>query len=670
MANDVQIRIGLQNAVTPELRKLVAEGQKTGAAFKQMFGAFTAADLAADAIRNLVAEFKNLVTYSARTEELSIVVQNIGKQAGYSADTVNYYVDAVKKMGNTKEDATRAGTKLIQNDLDLAKATDMARMAQDAATIAGIDSSEALGRMIPGIVTLQPEVLKQMGIMVSLENEYAKFAKTNGRTTTSLTSFEKQQIALNAVLNQSGKIAGNYEAAMGTAGKQVRSFERYIKDIYESLGKLTLPIYTEMVFGLADAFKFAREWLEEHKNELEEWSRRIVQATTDLKYFIIELKNLAGLADPMRNLGSAIKDGLLNQDILDIMKAMYKTLEALAHGFNMFWYGSQMNFKRAREEWALAKKAWMGADALTSKVLLIPPPPGTAAPQKAGQTPPTDAVALAAAEAARKQKELADKAAKDRLDGDAKAAAKAYEEAIKLSEQAADAERKRWEESAKAGKDYNAAIFEATATQYEKDLRAADEWLQAQRDRLNDAAIGHDEYQTKLTAAEAAADDMRGVAHYEEMDRQIEAAREQHKKSEDDKETITNQTYDRMKASMSDFLYAGIAGELESFKGIWAALWKSLARIAANALAEDLFGYVKKELKNLSGGGGGGISLGDIFSGISGLLGFDGGTPGVGGTIIVHEGGYIPRFHFGGLSSDEIPAILQRGEYVVSRRGG
>ena len=39
------------------------------------------------------------------------------------------------------------------------------------------------------------------------------------------------------------------------------------------------------------------------------------------------------------------------------------------------------------------------------------------------------------------------------------------------------------------------------------------------------------------------------------------------------------------------------------------------------------------------------------------------------GGLIMHSGGYVPRFHPGGLAYDEIPAILQKGEYVVSRRG-
>ena len=39
------------------------------------------------------------------------------------------------------------------------------------------------------------------------------------------------------------------------------------------------------------------------------------------------------------------------------------------------------------------------------------------------------------------------------------------------------------------------------------------------------------------------------------------------------------------------------------------------------------------------------------------------------GGLIMHAGGYVPRFHVGGLSSDEVPAILQKVEYVVSRKG-
>jgi phage-related minor tail protein len=73
--------------------------------------------------------------------------------------------------------------------------------------------------------------------------------------------------------------------------------------------------------------------------------------------------------------------------------------------------------------------------------------------------------------------------------------------------------------------------------------------------------------------------------------------------------------------------------------------------------------------------------MGAITSGISGIFGgmFGGGAGG--GTLlgdswtIGHTGGHvtaagiIPRYHIGGLAKDEVPAILQTGEYVVSRKG-
>lgn len=64
--------------------------------------------------------------------------------------------------------------------------------------------------------------------------------------------------------------------------------------------------------------------------------------------------------------------------------------------------------------------------------------------------------------------------------------------------------------------------------------------------------------------------------------------------------------------------------------------------------------------------------LGGMFGG---MLGTVGGTAVSSSTwlhsggLVMHSGGFVPRFHIGGLSADEVPAILQKGEYVVSRKG-
>ena len=64
-----------------------------------------------------------------------------------------------------------------------------------------------------------------------------------------------------------------------------------------------------------------------------------------------------------------------------------------------------------------------------------------------------------------------------------------------------------------------------------------------------------------------------------------------------------------------------------------------------------------------------------LVTGIASGLGFLLGGLFHQGGLVMHSGGLvpafagIPRYHWGGLASDEVPAILQRGEYVVSRKG-
>ena len=101
-------------------------------------------------------------------------------------------------------------------------------------------------------------------------------------------------------------------------------------------------------------------------------------------------------------------------------------------------------------------------------------------------------------------------------------------------------------------------------------------------------------------------------------------------------EKIMKEAAEQMQQNFSDFFYDVFMGKIHSMKDALGSFLKSLqsaiARIASNKLAEGIMDFATGLFKR-------------------------------------HEGGYIPRFHIGGLAADEVPAVLQKGEYVIRKSG-
>ncbi len=244
------IRISLEVDGTRYKADLAAAGAQTKTFSSNVKSGAASMNLLTGAARQLAGvwtsiQFAQLIKDSAllaaRNETLAVVLDVVGRNAGYTKSQMLDTASAVAELGITTGNSRKLVVRMTQAHLDLADATKLARVAQDAAVVGNINSSEAVHRLIHGITTLQPEVLRNIGIAVSLEQEYADLAKTTGRTTDSFSQAEKQQIALNAVLREGGTLAGTYEEAMDTAGKQINSLARHAETASEELGKLFEP---------------------------------------------------------------------------------------------------------------------------------------------------------------------------------------------------------------------------------------------------------------------------------------------------------------------------------------------------------------------------------------------------------------------------------------------
>lgn len=322
---------------------------------------------------------KDAALLAANVQTLDVVLAVVGRNAGYTQGQMELYTEQVKVMGITSQVAARTVIRMTQAQMDLATASQLARVAQDAAVVGNINSSEALDRLLHGVVSLQPEILRNIGIMVSFEQEYAKFALQADRTVESLTANEKQQIALNAVLREGDKLSGTYADALDTVGKKLGSMARLAETASEELGKLFQPAFAVLVDASSTALNMLAE----------------------------ELRGLNAALGT-----SGIEDYSLERVDSEIARVSKRLDELFAKDLNFaeffFFQGSQfVNLDRQLNALLERRRALQQESLKTGFIVGREPPAADANTPPPGPTPEEQAAAREAAERAAKQREEA-----------------------------------------------------------------------------------------------------------------------------------------------------------------------------------------------------------------------------------------------------------------------
>lgn len=192
---------------------------------------------------------------AARNEELANVLETVGSNLGYTTQVLGSYEDRIKKLGITTQSARQSMLQMIQANLDLEHSTDLARLAQDAAVVGMMDSSEAFQTLITVIQRGDTRMARTMGLAVDFAGAYGEMADQLGVAQTELDTQQKLQARLNEVMEAGATISGAYEAAMETAGKQMRSLNRHWEEAQAALGETFLPLLSTAVTTVTDLLK-------------------------------------------------------------------------------------------------------------------------------------------------------------------------------------------------------------------------------------------------------------------------------------------------------------------------------------------------------------------------------------------------------------------------------
>lgn len=240
------------NELTRELNDVARANRRQT---ESMTAAVTIGNLLADTIRNVASEVAGLVketiTYAGRTEELGVVLESISRVSGKSLASIKAQEAAIKSLGITTQNARELLAKFQVLDLPVEKASSLARVAQDLAVIAGIDTSEEIERLTNGITTLQVRALRTAGVFISIDKTLDDAAKSSRRARDSFSEQEKQQLVLNKVLEFGARATGTYEVAMETASKQMRSMNRLVGEAQNAFGGLFQGVFLKVIETLS-----------------------------------------------------------------------------------------------------------------------------------------------------------------------------------------------------------------------------------------------------------------------------------------------------------------------------------------------------------------------------------------------------------------------------------
>lgn len=205
---------------------------------------------------------KESALLAARYDTLGVVMDVVGMNAGYTSGQMDVFEKKLQETGISVIEARNNLSRMTQANMDLAKSSELARIAQDAAVIGNINSSQAFERLVYGIQSGQTEILRTIGINVNFEQSYKKLATQLDKNAQQLTESEKVQARTNAVMESGTKIAGTYAAAMDTAGKQISSLDRLSENAKVKLGDLFQPALVTGVKLYTLALKEANEQLD------------------------------------------------------------------------------------------------------------------------------------------------------------------------------------------------------------------------------------------------------------------------------------------------------------------------------------------------------------------------------------------------------------------------
>lgn len=255
------------------------------------------------AVAGLVAINRKLIEVGRAAQEIGPVTSAFDSLAQH-IDTTGEALrqDLRAAVRGTVPDLELMQTSVIAlNSEAITNAETLTTLAEAARTLGrtvGLDTTKAFDNLVRGIGLMNPQLLKSVGVLVSVDEATRKWAAANNRTVGSLTDAEKHTAFLAEVMDELEKATGRVSSGSGDLQTSLQRSEAAQKNFRREMKAAVAQ--SENLEDVAQDFSLIRQAASELALEI---GGPLVSAFTDKAAGAMEL-----ITDPLVKLGERFTD--------------------------------------------------------------------------------------------------------------------------------------------------------------------------------------------------------------------------------------------------------------------------------------------------------------------------------------------------------------------------
>lgn len=144
----------------------------------------------------------NALSKAQDTSNMITAAKELSAVYGVSLSNVAKQLSAITDGAISAKEALQFATMGASAGLNTKQMSELSKVAKGASLALGRDLADSMQRIYKGAIKVEPELLDELGIMVKLDQATSDYARTIGKTSSSLTDYERRQAYVNAVIKE------------------------------------------------------------------------------------------------------------------------------------------------------------------------------------------------------------------------------------------------------------------------------------------------------------------------------------------------------------------------------------------------------------------------------------------------------------------------------------